>query len=355
MRSSSLASSKKLLEAAAEAQHVERERAHDRELASLRLQLSIANQKYKAATADLENTQRTLECALLMDGNKQSAKFEKLAKNPNSESSAIVVLNDWHAEETVDPDTINGLNEFNLDIAAKRIERTFQKIPELLDSFSKFTRIRQLVLAMLGDMITGYLHPELEESNGLSPTEASLFVHDQLRAGINFLIRSKCVESIVAPCTDGNHGRTTHKPRHSTRYKNSHEWLLYHHLAKSYRDEPKIAFKIEKGIHNWLTIQGHDVRFQHGDNIKYQGGVGGISIPVNKAIAQWNISRRAALDVFGHWHQSIQTDKWVCCNCLIGYSAHALSIKAAFERPAQTLIVMSKEHGKVLAMNIHCE
>lgn len=352
-----MASSKKLLEAAQEREHAEQAVAHRRVIDSLQAQNRLLVSQAKIRDAEVKRLEDDVARILEMEAAKRHAKFTKLLSKPGAKSSPIVVLNDWHSEEKVDPDTVGGLNKFNLEIAAKRIRHVFQKIPILLDSLGPFFGglNEQLILALLGDMITGYIHPELRESNYLSPGEALLFVQDQLCEGIDFLLREKVAKTLLLPCVDGNHGRTTEKMRVSTRHENSNEWLLYHQLAKLYRHEPRIAFKIDKDIHNIVPVQGRKVRFQHGDAISYQGGVGGISIPVNKAIAAWNISERVDLDVFAHWHQSIQTEWWVCCNCLIGPTAYARKIKAAFSKPAQTLIVMSKEHGKVLAMNIHCE
>ncbi|MFV1964331.1 MAG: hypothetical protein ACC628_02825 [Pirellulaceae bacterium] len=115
--------------------------------------------------------------------------------------------------------------------------------------------------------------------------------------------------------TYGNHGRTTKRRRISTGYKHSWEWLAYNNLA-GYFKTPKIRFKIEQGYHNWLDVQGHDVRFHHGDAIRYHGGIGGVTIPLRKKIAQWNKRRHSHLDILGHFHQFIDAWDYVVCGCL---------------------------------------
>jgi hypothetical protein len=47
------------------------------------------------------------------------------------------------------------------------------------------------------------------------------------------------------------------------------------------------------------------IRFHHGDYIKFNGGVGGISIPVENKSIELEWCSRAALDVFGHFHQIV--------------------------------------------------
>jgi hypothetical protein len=137
-------------------------------------------------------------------------------------------------------------------------------------------------------------------------------------------------------------------------YKHSWEWLAFNNLAGHFKT-PKVNFKIEQGYHNWLDIQGHNVRFHHGDAIRYGGGVGGVTVPLRKKIAQWNKRRRADLDVLGHFHQFIDAWDYVVCGCLVGYDAYALEIGAEFQRPTQTFIVIDRDFGKVLTVPIFCE
>ena len=161
---------------------------------------------------------------------------------------------------------------------------------------------------------------------------------------------SKHFSEIVVPCNYGNHGRTTRKPRHSTGARNSYEWMLYHVLAKSLKG--KACFEVSDGYHLLLDCYGKTVRFHHGDGLQYQGGIGGLTIPVEKAIAAWNKGIRADLDVFGHWHQSQQNPKWICNGSLIGYNAYSVAIKAPYEPPSQTFFLMDRKHGRTITAPI---
>jgi len=123
---------------------------------------------------------------------------------------------------------------------------------------------------------------------------------------------------------------------------------MYRWLARKHAGDQKmksVRWHIGEGYHNWLTLYGRDIRFHHGDAINYWGGVGGITIPVNKAISQWNKIRPADLDWFGHWHQRITMNRWVCNSSLIGFSDYSLMIKAEYEPPSQTLGVFDGRHG----------
>lgn len=271
----------------------------------------------------------------------------KIKSGPGGSAVAFAIASDWHVEETVDPKTVNNLNAFDLTIASQRVRTFFQKVVRLTEIQRAGTKIDTLVLALLGDLMTGYIHEELRESNGLSPTETLLWLQDEVASGLKLL--EKHFDHIVIPCSYGNHGRCTIKPRHATGARNSYEWMLYHILKKQF---PQFDWRISDGYHNYLEVNGKVVRFHHGDDLKYQGGVGGLTIPVEKAIAQWNRAIKADLDIFGHWHQSQQNPKWISNSSLIGHNAYAIAIKAGYEPPSQTFFLMDSKRGRTITAPI---
>lgn len=292
-----------------------------------------------------------------LDVIKGSVEAHKL--NPRKltgESAAILVLSDWHYEENIDPAKVGGRNEYNPDIATKRAKGIFEKAAALIDFARGLTKIDELVIAVIGDMITGYIHEELVEGNWLSPTEACLQVQELLVSGIDFLIKEVKPKRIVVPTCFGNHGRTTQKMRVATAAENSYEWLMYRNLAAMYRrHNPRVEWQVGSGYHNVVEVKGRRARLHHGDAIRYQGGVGGITIPVTKAISQWNIADRVDLDIFGHWHQSLEHRSWVSNGSLIGYGPYSVFIKAEYEEPSQSLVVMSRERGKIMNLKVYAQ
>jgi len=331
----------KLDEVAQAVAAAEQSRRHDAAIAKLKSQLKVERDKVKLAEAELTNAEERYELLqALGDAEKLGQRFER--RKQTGRCTAILALCDWHCEETVDPAMVSGINKYDLKVAAKRIRTVCERVPDLLAATRHLSDVRELVVWLGGDLLTGYIHEELAESNALSPVEALIFLRDQVTEVLTFLLAECDVETITVPTSYGNHGRTTPKRRVSTGYKNSYEWLLYNFLAKDFAGEPRIKWKVERGAHNLLDVQGKVVRFSHGDDLRYQGGVGGLSIPVGKAIAAWDKTERADLDVFGHWHQFLWLRKFVACNCLIGYNAYARSIKAESSAPSQTYIVIDR-------------
>jgi hypothetical protein len=269
----------------------------------------------------------------------------KITAKPDgpSEATAFALAGDWHVEETVESKTVNGLNEFNLIIAEKRIECFFRSVLKLVAIERTGATIDNLVLVLLGDLMTGYIHEELQESNGLSPTETVLWLRKRIIAGVKMLRREGAFKRIVIPCVFGNHGRTTKKPRNSTAAVNSYEWMLYNILRD---DLPDCEWHIADGYFLYLEVYGKEFRIHHGDNVTYGGGIGGLTIPAEKAIASWNKARTPYIDIFAHHHQSFQTPRWICNGPLIGYNAYSLAIKAGFEPPSQTFFLLDSKRGR---------
>lgn len=262
------------------------------------------------------------------------------------EATAVVLASDWHVEETVDPHTVNGLNAYDLSIAEHRARRFFDGLSWLLDAHATHFRIRDLVLWLGGDLITGTIHEELLESNGLSPLLASRFVRGLVGDGIRMLLSAHPeLERIVIPCSHGNHGRTSVKPRISTGAANSYEHALYLSLADDFRYEPRTEWHVARGELVYLDVYDMRLRFTHGDAVKYGGGVGGITIPINKAIGMWDRSIKADLTCLGHWHQLTFASKCIVNGSLIGPSAYTVRIKAEMEEARQAFALIDSAHG----------
>lgn len=247
---------------------------------------------------------------------------------------------------------MSGRNSYNLGIAEQRVGRFFAGTEWLVGLNRNAFSIRDLVLWLGGDLISGFIHEELLESNALSPIESILKLRDWLIDGIEGLLRDKLLERIIIPCSYGNHGRTGLKKKVATGAANSYEWLLYNILERHFATEPRVTFAIARGEHQYLDVYGWQLHFTHADSVNYGGGVGGITIPLNKAIAGWNTVRRADLHHGGHFHQLLWLRDAVMNGSLIGYSPFAYHVKAAYEEPQQAFYVLDAKRGRSITAPI---
>lgn len=314
-------------------------------------ELSSLKDKYADALKTIERQQSMLAISDVLKSGLDTYQIVPKEGQGTSEGTAVLVASDWHIEELVGAE-VGGLNVFNPDIAAARADRFFQSSLRLIRLLQQDIKIHTVVLALLGDFITGDIHgAESAEMNDLQPTHAIVTAQNMLISGIEFLLAHTKV-NLVLPCLSGNHARTTIKTRFSAENGHSLEYLLYLHLAAYFRTEPRVTFRVADGPHAYLDIYGKTIRFQHGHMIKYGGGVGGIFIPANKAVAMWNRARHADLDVFGHFHQLVDGGNFLCNGSLIGYNGFALSIKAAFEPPRQLLFLLDRKRGRTCSWPI---
>jgi hypothetical protein len=321
----------------------------DREKIKLKSDLKIIADKNKQLISDIAALETRNEIVdKLSQHIVQTYTIQKKSTKGIHEATAISVLSDVHAEEYVDPNTVNQLNSYNLDICKNRLSSFFERTLRLIEIQRNGVNINTLVIPLLGDLISGYIHEELVENNQLSPTEALLFVYDLVISGINFIVKEGKLKKIIIPCCDGNHGRTTDKIRVSTRYSNSYEWLMFGFLKKYYENSDVVEVIISNSYHLYLNIYDFPIRLHHGDSIAYGGGVGGITIPVNKAINEWNKSTKAYLDVFGHFHTLIWGSNFISNGSLIGYNPYALKIKAAYEKPQQAFFLIDETRGRTI-------
>jgi hypothetical protein len=315
-------------------------------------QLAEAQAKTKQYADALESARKERDVALAISKQKLVTHKITTVEDGESDATAFALAGDWHAEETVLGKTVNGLNEFNLEIADKRIDKFFRSVLRLIEIERAGTRIDNLVLTLLGDIMTGYIHEELQEMNGLSPTETVLWLRQRIVGGIKYLKREGGFKKITIPCVVGNHGRTTKKMRHATSCSNSYEWMLYQVMKD---DVPDVDWVIADGYFVFLEVYGRVFRIHHGDNIQYQGGIGGITIPTEKALASWNKANPVYMDLFGHHHAAMQNPRWICNGPLIGYGPYSLAVKAAFEPPSQTLFLLDSKRGRTGTFPIFLE
>lgn len=318
----------------------------DREKTRLKSELKDLNVRYKEALQQIEVLDAmNISYTQIREGVNTTHRIEPREGLGTSEVTPIVSASDWHSEEIVKSASVNGLNRFNLDIFDTRATKFWQGALRLIRMFNQDVHIHTVVLALLGDFITGQIHgAENAENNALTPIEAIINAQNKIIAGIDFLLNHSTYQFVVV-CKVGNHSRTTLKVRSASEMGHSLETMMYVHLQAYYRNESRLTFIIEDGYHTYLDIYDKVCRFHHGHKIQYQGGVGGLYIPARKAIEQWNKGRKADRDFFGHFHQELNDSMFTCNGSLIGFNAFAVSIKAAYEPPKQSLVLVDKKRG----------
>lgn len=327
--------------------------AADAEIARLRSELASYKGRYKAALAAIDAERSRADAVAGLAGIKAKKVSAPKSKRSTTPTTAILVFSDWHVEEEVDPETVSHRNSYTLDIAEARVAETMRRALRLLEHESTLAPVGRVVVAALGDFLSGDIHDDTRDVAQLPPLAATRFAGELLGGCID-MVAERFREVVVATC-NGNHGRSTPKPRIATDHQFSYEYELYRTMQAANRHK-NVSWQIGVGYHNWLDLDGFKVRLHHGQAIRSNGGIGGVSISANKAIAQWNRDKPANLDIFGHHHQfNWLFNRYVSNGSLIGWNAFANFIKAEYQPPCQSLVIVDRDRGVTKAVPIFCD
>lgn len=310
------------------------------------------DKKYQVALKEINRLQGVLEDYEALDGTVST--YQVVGKNGlRHESVAFAIASDWHVEENVKPESVDDTNKYTMGIAKKRAENFFTSTLKLVKKEQQDASIDTLVLALIGDFISSNIHDELMESCEVPPVEAAMFAQNLLASGIEYILNNSELKLII-PCCVGNHSRITHQVHVSTEQGNSLEWMIYNNLAKHFSKEKRITFVLSKSYFTWIRVYGYDVRFHHGHAIKYGGGIGGLTVPFIKAIARYDVERKAYLDVVGHFHNRMDGGKFIVNGSLIGNTPYGMRLGFT-GKPEQAFFLISKDHGKTIVAPIFVE
>lgn len=311
------------------------------------------DQKYKVAMKELVSLERHYEDMLGAKGRISTYSITP-KKSKGGEAAAVAVASDWHVDEIVTLEATNGTNEYNMGIAKRRAEKFFQNTLVLVNKERQGVSIDTLVLALLGDFISAHIHPELMEVTEVSPQDAMLFAMNLIASGIEFLIENSDL-NLVIPCSVGNHARDTDKVRIATEHGNNKEWAMYNFLALYFKKNKRVTFVLPRSQFTYIRVYDNVLRFMHGHlGYKFQGGIGGVTIPLNKAVMRWNESQRADLTVLGHWHNRLDNGNWVINGSLIGDAPYG-KVMGFSGKPEQTFFLWDKEHKKTVVAPVFVE
>jgi len=138
----------------------------------------------------------------------------------------------------------------------------------------------------------------------------------------------------------------TLKPRIQNATETSLETFMYHSLAYRFKGNPRVNFRVANSkIVYRRFFDRFNMRLLHGDDVKFGGGVGGVTIPIRKKLAAWDKAIRADLTVMGHFHQLLDGGDFIVNGSLIGYNEFAQAIGASPEEARQAFFLIHDRNG----------
>lgn len=326
---------------------------NDPELRALRTQLEAARQ----GQVDAEYVKRKI-IGLAREPVDPPAWLVGRGRSDKVLGVPTLFASDWHWAEVVDPAQINGVNEYNLEIAHRRARRLVEKTVMLLRDCFAGAEYPGIVFALGGDMVSGDIHDELAVSNEVDIMPCVL----DLIGVLAWCVRALADEfgRVFVPCVSGNHGRNTPKIRAKGRNHTSFDWLAYCMLAREFANDERVHFLIPDGPDAYYRVYGTRYLLTHGDQFRGGDGMIGALGPIIRGDHKKR-SRAGQVDMaydvllLGHWHQLIQLQRLIVNGSLKGYDEYAYSNNFGFERARQALWITHPEHGITFNMAVNVD
>lgn len=305
----------------------------------------------KALAADLSKTEHLLGLisGLVDDAPKAAPEWLPPEKSDGSKRSVVgLLLTDIHYGEVVAPDEVLGLNAFDTDIATKRVRRFFEAATEVGPRWASDTDPVGALLVVGGDLISGDIHEELRQTNGLTATEQVYECAHLIAGGVKALLAAYDRVHVVG--VPGNHGRTTMKPTAKLYARLSYDRLICRIVADMFAGDPRVTFQVSTSRDAIVPVFGRTVFVNHGDGMGTGGGQGFIGplAPIVRGTKkveaqQARANRRPDLILHGHYHTSANPGPVLSNGSVPGYTEYGNGLRASIEPPQQWLFLLHEK------------
>jgi len=278
--------------------------------------------------------------------------------------TVVAPLADTHIGEFVSLEQMININQYNLEIFNNRLYGWATQLLNLVNYRRNITTIDDLVIPMLGDMISGDIHEELARTNLANCME-------QMIRGANLIAQALMLlaphfKTIQVPCVVGNHGRMTRKPPMKDKYM-GWDYMLYQWVAAFCKNQKNITFDIPQSFMNLISVYDQTILLMHGDSISGGGSNMTISRTITslRGVLQYRKNLRTELSdatglgdqvyfdsaMVGHFHRideiDIGTGELHICGCMKGPDEFALQRLLVASKPKQLVTYWHPLYGYV--------
>lgn len=273
-------------------------------------------------------------------------------KASDVDESLILLLSDWHAYETVRPERVLHLNEYNADVLARRAYRVTHGCLSIADRLRRGGyRFPRLVVAANGDMISGTIHEVERHSDAPNVIQAAIGCGLLLAQSLRDLAAG--FEDVTVYGTSGNHGRMPDARRVQQKDPTrSWDFLIYSVAKQALCDVPNVRFILPDSYSVVYTVEGWNVYQGHGHDIKSWN-----SIPfygISRAATGLNALRTSAGQpihyfLFSHFHNPgsicAPGSEYFVNGSLIGGTEFSVNGLGRADKPSQWLLGVHKANG----------
>lgn len=269
----------------------------------------------------------------------------------------MVIWSDWHYGETVDLEETGGINEYNIDIAECRVRALVESTINLCRNHGP-GNYPGVIVNLLGDFISGGLHPELLRTDAFGVMQCVVRVRDLLVWGLEKMADE--FGHVFCPCASGNHGRNTEKPEYKGYLHHNFDWLIYQMLVRHFENDKRIKFLVPSSNECFYQVYGLKFLAMHGDMIGARGGdgiigsIGPIMRGEFKTRGQYSVSNRVYdYLLMGHYHQELWLPRTIVANSIKGFDEYVKnSLRAMPSPPSQPMWFVHPKRGITSRWNV---
>lgn len=289
-------------------------------------------------------------------GYKRKEERSRSTSNPRGSKPQTMVapLTDTHVGDRVVFDQTTGINAYDLDIFNKRLYGWVEQLISLAEYRRNIADVDELVIPMLGDMVSGDIHEELARTNIGNCMEQMMNGAFLIGQAVTKLSRNFKKVRVVAVV--GNHGRMTRKIPAKDKYM---DWdhMMYQWVAAFCAEQKNVEFHIPKNFSTIFNVAGRNVLIMHGDSISG----GGSSASFTRMVGQmrglqqqnkeWADKQHFDDVMIGHFHRideyDIGTGSLYVCGTMKGSDEFTTNRLHVSSPPKHMVTYWHPDHGNV--------
>ena len=294
----------------------------------------------------------------------QSALYEKLKSDSGSRKhqsirgdkpqTMVAPLTDTHVGDRVVFDQTTGINAYDLDIFNKRLYGWVEQLISLAEYRRNIADVDELVIPMLGDMVSGDIHEELARTNIGNCMEQMMNGAFLIGQAVTKLSRNFKKVRVVAVV--GNHGRMTRKIPAKDKYM---DWdhMMYQWVAAFCAEQKNVEFHIPKNFSTIFNVAGRNVLIMHGDSISGGGSSASFTrmVGMMRGLQQQNKETEDVQHfddvMIGHFHRideyDIGTGSLYVCGTMKGSDEFTTNRLHVSSPPKHMVTYWHPDHGNV--------
>ena len=289
----------------------------------------------------------------------------KPTEHPKGDTPQAIVapLTDTHIGEFIDTDQMIGLNTYDFNIFNNRLYGWANQVITLSGLRKNSVDIPELVVPMLGDMISGDIHEELSNTNLANCMMQMIRGANLIAQALMFM--APHFSQVRVPCVVGNHGRMTRKPPMKDKFMDW-DYLMYQWIAALCKNQPNIEFHIPRSYLTVFAVCNRNILAMHGDAVSGAGSMASIMkvmtnlrsvlqyktiLEPEAGVPEAQIAEHFDSVMIGHFHRvdelDIGTGTAHICGCMKGADEFAMNRLQAVTKPQQIVTYWHPKYGYI--------